>query len=339
MDDRADILVSIILVVSETDDGLAGLIRDLHGRLDAKVRDHEIIIIDNASQDGTVARIERLIEEVPNIHLYSLARACDRDVAVLAGIENSIGDFVITMLPIGDQLPVVSRMIDQALAGAEIVLGRSDGDSRHHGWLYGLLAKGFFGLYRRLTGIAIPAEASNFRLMSRGVVNYLLQTDAAHIMFQALPAIAAFKSAVIPYEMSSGSQLIERRSMGSGIHKALSVVLSTTAFPTRLLSLLSVLAGLLNLVYAGYVVIIAIFKEGVAEGWITLSLQISGMFFLVSIILALLSEYIVRIFEGSLRRPLYLIAREKSSAVLSRNERLNILHNLAPRHLDKTGTS
>lgn len=335
MDDRADILVSIILVVAETDGGFAGLIRDLHGALDAKVRDHEIIIIDNASQDGTVARIERLIEEVPNIHLYSLARACERDVAVLAGIENSIGDYVITMLPIGDQVAVVGQMIDQALAGMEIVLGRSDADGHSHGWFYGLLAKGFFGLYRRLTGIFIPTEASNFRLMSRGVVNYLLQTDAAHIMFQALPAIGAFKSGTVHYTMSAGSQQIARRSMGSGINKALSVMLSTTAFPTRLLSLLSVLAGLLNLIYAGYVVVIALFKEGVAEGWVTLSLQISGMFFLVSVILALLSEYIVRIFEGSLRRPLYLIAREKSSAVLSRNERLNILHNLAPRQLDR----
>ncbi|MGH6934023.1 MAG: glycosyltransferase [Dongiaceae bacterium] len=339
MDDRADILVSIVLVVSETDEGFAPLIRALHGTLAGKARDHEIIIIDNASHDGTVDRVERLIEEVPNIHLYSLARPCDRDVAVLAGIENSIGDYVITMLAVSDQVPVVGQMIDQALAGTEIVLGRSNGDDGRQGWFYGLLAKGFFGLYRRLTGIFIPAEASNFRLMSRGVVNYLLQTDAAHIMFQALPAIAAFKSATIRYDMSAGSQLIQRRSMGSGINKALSVMLSTTAFPTRLLSLLAVLAGLLNLAYALYVVAIAIFKEGVAEGWVTLSLQISGMFFLLSVILALLSEYIVRIFEGSLRRPLYLIAREKSSPTLSRNERLNILHNLASRQPDKTSTS
>jgi glycosyltransferase involved in cell wall biosynthesis len=339
MDSRTDILVSVVVVVSESDDGFARLVRALHDTLDARVRDHEIIVIDNASQDGTVARVERLIEEVPNIHLYALARPCDRDVAVLAGIENCIGDYVITMLPIEDQVPAIGALIDRALAGAEIVIGRSDADGDDQGWFYGLLAKAFFGFYRRLTGIYIPAEVSHFRLMSRGVVNYLLQTDAAHIMFQALPAIAAFKSEVVRYQMSASSRRVQRRSMGSGIDKAMSVMLSTTAFPTRLLSILSMLAGLLNLLYAVYVVGVAIFKEGVAEGWVTLSLQISGMFFLVSVILALLSEYILRIFEGSLRRPLYLIAREKSSSVLSRDQRLNILHNLAPRHLDKPGSS
>ena len=328
MDRPADILISVVMAVSESDDGFADLIRDLRIMLEAKARDYEIVLIDNATHDGTMATIEQLVDEVPNIQVYSLARACDRDIAVLAGIDNTIGDYVITLLPSRDQVSALPQMLDLAMAGAEVVFGRSEADAAAQGWLYRAMTKAFFGLYYRVTGIMIPPEGSQLRLLSRRVVNYLLQSEPSHIMLQALPAMSAFKSRTVDYAMSSRGRMQQRRSLGSGMHKALSLVLSTTAFPARMLSVIAMTAGLLNLLYAVYVIAIALFKTGVAEGWTTLSLQISGMFFLVSMILALLSEYIVRIFEGSFRRPLYMVAREMSSAVLSRQQRLNILHNL-----------
>jgi glycosyltransferase involved in cell wall biosynthesis len=326
------------MVVSETDDGFADLIRDLRIMLETKVRDYEIIIVDNATRDHTVAAIEQVIDEVPNIQVYSMARPLDRDIATLAGIENTIGDYVITMLPIRDQVSALPRMLDLVTTGMEVVYGTSEADHLDQGRLYRALTCGFFALYRRLTGIEIPAGGSQFRLLSRRVVNYLLQTEPAHIMLQALPAMSAFRSRTIAYEMSPRGRQVQQRTLRSGLHKALSMVLSTTAVPARLLSLLSIAAGLLNLLYMIYVVAIAVLKDGVAPGWVTLSLQISGMFFLTSIILALLSEYIVRIFEGAFRRPLYMVAREFGSAATSREQRLNILHNLSTPSKRKTGT-
>lgn len=337
MDRPADMMVSVVMVVSETGDGFADLIRDLRIMLEAKVKDFEIIIVDNATRDGTIAAIEQVIDEVPNIQLFSMARALDRDVATIAGIENAIGDFVITLLPIRDQVSVLPRMLDRAAAGAEIVYGVSSADNTDQSRLYRLLTSAFFGLYRRLTGIAVPAGGTQFRLMSRRVVNYLLQTEPSHVMLQALPAMTAFRSGTVDYEMSGHSQG-RRRSLRSGFHKALSMILSTTAVPARLLSLMAIAAGLINLLYMAYVIGIALFKEGVAAGWITLSLQISGMFFMTSVILALLSEYIVRIFEGAFRRPLYMVARELSSSTTSREQKLNILHNLPVQSKRKTGT-
>lgn len=337
MDRPADMMVSVVMAVSETGDGFADLIRDLRIMLEAKVKDFEIIIVDNATRDETIAAIEHVIDEVPNIQVFSMARALDRDVATIAGIENAIGDYVITLLPIRDQVSILPRMLDRAAAGAEIVYGVSSADNADQSRLYQLLTSAFFGLYRRLTGIAIPAGGTQFRLMSRRVVNYLLQTEPAHVMLQALPAMTAFRSGTVDYEMSACSQECRRRSLRSGFHKALSMILSTTAVPARLLSLMAISAGLLNLLYMAYVIGIALFKEGIAAGWITLSLQISGMFFMTSVILALLSEYIVRIFEGAFRRPLYMVARELSSSTTSREQKLNILHNLPVQSKRKTG--
>jgi hypothetical protein len=54
----------------------------------------------------------------------------------------------------------------------------------------------------------------------------------------------------------------------------------------------------------------------VAAGWTTLSLQSSGMFFFVCLILAVLSEYVGAILGEVRSRPLYFIAHEANSSVL-----------------------
>ena len=79
------------------------------------------------------------------------------------------------------------------------------------------------------------------------------------------------------------------------------------------------LGAFLNLLYACYVVIIFLLKPTVAAGWTTLSLQLSGMFFLVCLILAVLSEYVGTILGEVRSRPLYFIAQEVNSSVLLEN--------------------
>jgi hypothetical protein len=62
-----------------------------------------------------------------------------------------------------------------------------------------------------------------------------------------------------------------------------------------------------------YVIAIFIFKNQVAEGWTTLSLEVSVMFFLLFALLAVLCEYIGHILLEIKDRPLYAVSRELSS--------------------------
>ena len=86
------------------------------------------------------------------------------------------------------------------------------------------------------------------------------------------------------------------------------------------------LASSINLLYASYVVAIFFFKERVAEGWTTLSLQSALMFFFVFLIMIVISEYIGHILVETLNRPLYYVLEEKNSSVLVVDEdRRNIV--------------
>lgn len=92
----------------------------------------------------------------------------------------------------------------------------------------------------------------------------------------------------------------------------------------RLVTSFSLFGAVANLFYSIYVVAIGILKTDVAPGWISLSLQQSGMFFLISLVLLVLGEYILNMVSLSNEGPLYHVGQEFTSARMTRRERLNI---------------
>jgi hypothetical protein len=102
------------------------------------------------------------------------------------------------------------------------------------------------------------------------------------------------------------------------------MLISSTRAPMRMVTALSLFGAVMNLMYCAYVVGIALFKTDVAAGWTSLSLQQSGMFFLISLVLLVLGEYILNMASFSNDGPLYYIGQEFTSCRMTRLERLNV---------------
>ena len=92
----------------------------------------------------------------------------------------------------------------------------------------------------------------------------------------------------------------------------------------RIVTSLSMFGAISNILYSFYIVGIAIFKNNVEPGWVTLSLQQSGMFFLISLVLLILGEYILNVTKLSNEGPKYHIAQEFYSETQSLKKKLNI---------------
>ncbi|HSY29244.1 MAG TPA: glycosyl transferase, partial [Burkholderiaceae bacterium] len=112
--------------------------------------------------------------------------------------------------------------------------------------------------------------------------------------------------------------------LGDSIDRGMRLLVSTTRAPMRLVTSLSLFGAISNLIYSIYVVAIGLFKTDVAPGWISLSLQQSGMFFLISIVLLVLGEYILHMASLSNEGPLYHVGQEFTSERLTRREKLNV---------------
>ncbi len=87
--------------------------------------------------------------------------------------------------------------------------------------------------------------------------------------------------------------------------------------PLRFAAVVGALASFINLIFLGYVFTVSLIKKQITEGWITTSVMSATMFFLMFVILTIMSEYIARILTESKDQPLYFIAEEHNSTVLA----------------------
>ena len=318
-----DNFLTLVLVVRNQASQLEGFVSDAEMQISSLVSDYELIIVDNASVDGSVAVLKGLTSEFgrPNLQVYALIKEVDVDTAFWVGLENALGDFIVVMDPLIDSISLLPNMLAQAASGAEVVFASND-QKAPQSWAY-LVANAVFNrLYKHFNGIHLAKEAPQFRLLSKRVVNFILQHPSPALAYRHLPATSGFTRANLNY--SAAPRAARRKRLWDSIDRGMRLLVSTTRAPMRLVSTLSLFGAAANLLYSGYVLAIGFFKADVAPGWVSLSLQQSGMFFLISLVLLVLGEYIVNMVSLSNEGPLYHVGQEFTSARMTRREKLNI---------------
>ncbi len=318
-----DIFVSVVMRVHDDGDTIAAALDRLADVMEASFAYYEITIVDDASSDDTRRAVEQVQARRRNIQLYGLARRTGDNIALTAGLDHAIGDMVVLLDPRLDPPELIPQMVERALDGADIVyaLPRERLGSRGPA---NLLVRGFVAGLARLINVDAPQAMSSYRLVTRAVLNYMLETVDRHRTLMFLPALSGYPYATIEYDRLPGRQARDA-GMGRRIAKGINLVFATSARPLRIITLMSLSISVLSLLYAVYSVLVFVVKDDVAKGWTSLSLQISGLFFLVCIILAVMSEYILQILEATTHHSRYHIAAQRHSTTMDYAGKRNVV--------------
>ena len=315
--------LSAVYVLRDQGFRLENIIKSASEKLSSLVTDYELIVVDNASDDESIHVLKNLTGEsgYPNLQVYALTKEVDGDTASWVGLENALGDFVAVIDPQLDDIGFLPEMLDKAVMGADVVFANNQ-QKPHQSFAYSAAYATFNFLYKSFSGIHLAKEAPQYRLLSKRVVNFILQHPQPAVTYRHLPATGGF--ARINMEYSSKPLSRKTKKLGESIDRGMRLLVSTTQAPMRLVTSLSLFGAAANLIYSFYVVSIGIFKTDVAPGWVSLSLQQSGMFFLISLVLLVLGEYILHMASLSNEGPLYHVGQEFTSARMTRREKLNI---------------
>ncbi len=149
-----------------------------------------------------------------------------------------------------------------------------------------------------------------------------MQQPRPDLRFRALPSLSGFTRRTLTYQLEGAPPA--NRSFLARARDAITLTVSNSTAPLRIVSAVALTGALLNLFYSVYVVVVAFTKSNVQPGWTTLSLQQSGMFFLISIVMFLLTEYLAYMIRWAQSGPAYFLASEATSAVLTRRQKLNV---------------
>ncbi len=315
--------LSVVFVIRNRSDEVEQLLCEAASVIASIVSDYELIVVDNASNDNSIRVLKRLTSEtgLPNLQVYALTKEVDADTASWVGLENALGDFVVVIDPLSDDIQFIPQMLDQAVRGADVVFA-NNAQKHKQSLAYRWANSAFHSLYNRFNGVHLAREAPQYRLLSKRVINFILQHPQPAITYRHLPATGGFARAYLDYSSTPVASAPKR--LGDSVDRGMRLLVSTTRAPMRLVTSLSLFGAIANLAYCFYVVCIAIFKTDVAPGWISFSLQLSGMFFLISLVLLVLGEYILNMASLSNEGPLYHVGQEFTSVRITRFDKLNL---------------
>lgn len=311
----SDQFVSVIAPLHNDADIVDAFTRETLDVLKANYSNYELVLVDDGSSDTTVMHVNALLTQHECIRFVRLSRSYGEEIAVSAGLDSVIGDFVAIVTPNSDPPGLIPEMIEVARSGYDMVFGIENTRARPN-LLERLGSAAFYGYCSRILKLKFPRGATQLRVLTRQAVNALTQIKDRHRYLRYTSHYVGFVSKSFNYDTINRRNQIRKPGFLEAANLAINVIISSSKHPFRIVTWFGILASALNLLYVGYIILIYILKDDVAEGWTTISMQQAIMFFFVFIILAIVSEYVGHILDETRDRPLYYVLDEKTSSVM-----------------------
>lgn len=319
-------IVSVVTVVGRgcgvPDDSLVEALQALHLASTSLGSDFELVVVNNGAPVSSLAALRTFTSKRINTHVYTLQQPVDYVVARLAGLENALGDWI-AFVELGIDPPeMLGTLLQAAFDGHDVVFARNETKAEEHSIGERLLSPLYHRLFGFFHGFDLQHEAPAFRLISRTVANAVAQNDFPLVALDLIPAQGGYRTQMLEHRYDRPTN--RDAPLPEKVRERWRAIIGISGTPLRFANLICAFGAFANLVYSAYVIFIYLFKSDVAPGWTTLSLQVSGMFFLISLVLWLLSEYLLLMFDHAARRNVYRIAGEFSSNIQTRHARLNV---------------
>lgn len=269
----------------------------------------EIILVNDGSSDSTLAAISSWAAEDVRVKVVHLSRNFGHQLACTAGLDFATGDAVVVLdADLQHPLPVIHQMIGRYCEGYDVAYAAGlvrKGESwfkRFSAWL-------FYRLMRSLVYQGLPADAGDFRLISRDCLEGLRTMRETHRFLRGMVAWVGYSQIAIPYERGPRAAGESKYPFRKMLSFAWTAATSFSVLPLRISTFMGLIVTVFGLIEAARAVLAHLLHWYTVTGWTSLivTICIIGGSLLISI--GVLGEYVGKLYEQSKDRPLYLVAK------------------------------
>ena len=297
---------SIEEFVEEAHEALAGL--DIPGSF-------ELILCNDGSRDGTAEKLDHLAARYPGeVTVIHLARNFGQAAAICAGLDSARGDAVILMdADMQDDPGAFVSFLDKWKEGYDVVYAvrasrQERGPARLLFWL-------FYRLLAWMAKIDLPADAGNFALMDRRVVESLRAFPERNLYFPGLRAWVGFRQTGVrvPRRARYDRKACVGRGSRVGLRGkwtlAMNAVFSFSYVPLFVFRIAGVASVGLAIALVAYALVAKLITGTAITAWAS---QLVAICFFGGVNLfgvGVIGEYIARIYDEVKGRPRYIVSR------------------------------
>ncbi|MEO6096123.1 MAG: glycosyltransferase family 2 protein [Fibrobacteria bacterium] len=272
----------------------------------------EILFIDDGSTDGTCEEINLLAARHPAVRLIRFIRNSGHQQALRAGYRAARGQWIVTMDSDLQHPPeAVPGMLAKAQEGYDVVQMVRAG--AQPGLFKDVLSRLFYKLFNAVSEVPIPAQASDFRLISRPVCDVLNALPERNLIVRAILPYLGFRTATLPFQVAERLHGKASYSFAKSLSLGSQAIFSFSAAPLKVAMRLGFFISALAFLYGMYNVVSKFIGGDNVPGYTDLIASTLFLGGLILIYLGILGRYILVILDHLKRRPEYIIAHESQS--------------------------
>ena len=275
-----------------------------------KKLDIEIIYVDDGSKDGTVCEVKKLKEADDRIRLISFSRNFGKEAAIYAGFKGSRGDYAVMMdADLQDPPSLLPEMFSYIEEGYDSVATRRV-SRKGEPLIRSFFARRFYKLMNKVSKTDIVDGARDYRLMTRQVVDAILELGEYNRFSKGIFGWVGFKTKWVEFENVERTKGETKWSFWGLFLYSIEGIIAFSTAPLAIASMLGVLFCVLAFVLIIFILVRSLFWEDPTSGWQSMVCIISLVSGVQLLCLGILGEYLSKTYLEVKNRPKYIVKEE-----------------------------
>lgn len=276
----------------------------------------EFLFVDDGSRDNTISIIKDLAASDHRIKYLTFSRNFGKEAAMLAGLEHAQGNLVAIMdADLQDPPSLLPEMIKYIEEGYDCVATRRV-SRKGEPPIRSFFARCFYKLINRLSKTEMVDGARDYRLMTRQMVNSIIECREYNRYSKGLWSFVGYKTKWIEYENIERIAGETHWSFWQLFKYAIDGIVAFSTVPLTLAAFLGIIFCLIAFIAIIVIICKTLMFGDPVNGWPSLACLILFVGGVQLFFIGILGEYLAKTYLETKNRPKYII---KESTVQSLN--------------------
>ena len=176
-------MLSVVVSVYNEEQALPMFYKATKSVLESLEWDHELLFINDGSQDGSLEILRKLAKEDERVKVIGFSRNFGHEAAMIAGIDHAVGDAIVCMDADLQHPPECLTEIVAKLHEGYGVINMVRTRNASAGILKNITSFGFYALINTLSDVKFEPNASDFFAISRQAADVLRKSYRERVRF------------------------------------------------------------------------------------------------------------------------------------------------------------
>jgi glycosyltransferase involved in cell wall biosynthesis len=295
-------LISIVVPCFNEEESINPFFNEINKYLDN--HNHEVIFINDGSTDDTLDNIKKL----PDVKYISFSRNFGKEAALYAGLGKSCGDYVIIMdVDMQDPPNLLPELINTIENSSYDIVATRRVSRKGEPKLKSFGARLFYRLINNLTDLELVDGARDYRIMTRQVVDAILQLEEYNRFSKGLFNWIGFNTKWIEYENVERAAGETSWSLFGLVKYSIEGIVGFSTMPLSISTFLGILFSIIAFIMILFVIIRNLMFGDPVQGWASTICVILLLGGIQLFTIGILGKYLEKTYIETKKRPIYII--------------------------------